>query len=116
MTTILVPGRHHILTNFQWNYLDGIIKNGLNDELDVNREPISLDDKVDNIIYAVTSANHSNTRRNPIPWHRREAAIQDFSRDLNVDSYVYPIDDIWYNPNYADYLIKKNWSRKWMRN
>jgi hypothetical protein len=55
---VLFPGRHHLLTRFQADYLHRLAA-----------------DSAATIVWAVTSANHDNTRRNPVPYHRREAAI-----------------------------------------
>ncbi len=106
---LLIPGRHHLLTTFQFQELTKIINKNLHTIPDVNKQALWLDGKIENIIWAVTSANHANTRRNPIAWTRREAAIEEFSRDLWVakHSFVYHIDDIGANPKFAEYIIKK---------
>ena len=46
----------------------------LDDLRDVNGRPPDLADRIDTILWAVTSANHDNTRRNPLPAYRRAAA------------------------------------------
>jgi hypothetical protein len=56
---LLVPGRHHLLTQFQFDYLSGIINNPLQSILDINGNPIHEEDKIEAIIFAVTSSNHS---------------------------------------------------------
>ncbi|EKD24710.1 MAG: hypothetical protein ACD_80C00167G0008 [uncultured bacterium (gcode 4)] len=106
---LLIPGRHHVLTNFQYQELTRLTNKNLCDILDVNKEKLDIDGSIENIIRWVTSSNHSNTRRNPISGSRREAAIQEFSRDLEKhnNSFVYHIDDIWNNPKFAEYLLKK---------
>lgn len=144
---LLFPGRHHLLTDFQFKYLYRLVQNGLQDELDVNGQPFSesisgiqspdLDAShsiaaahplnkekhpsvspsepqsrsehlaIDNIIFAVTSANHSNTRRNPIPFHLRAMAILDFSQELGIPCFVYPIDDVGHLDDFAGYTLKK---------
>ena len=43
--------------------------------IDVNGNPIGMTGEIDNIIFAITSANHSNTRRNPLPLYQRVMAI-----------------------------------------
>ena len=59
---VLFPGRHHLLTRFQAGYLRELAGAGAT-----------------TVVWAVTSANHENTKRNPVPYHRREAAIERFS-------------------------------------
>ena len=66
MLTILFPGRHHLLTKFQFNYLKELVDKGFNGK------------KIDRIVFAVTSSDHSNTRRNPIPLYLRVLAIEKF--------------------------------------
>jgi hypothetical protein len=62
---LLFPGRHHLLTDFQFKYLFRLVKGGLSGEVNVNGIPLTIDEPVDAIIVPVTSANHANTRRNP---------------------------------------------------
>ncbi len=103
---LLFPGRHQLLTAFQFSYLNSIISGGRDKCIDINGKSISID-RLDAIVFAVTSANHSNTRRNPIPFYLRALAIQEFARELNVPSYVYGIDDVGNLPNFASYTIKR---------
>ena len=65
---LLIPGRHQLLTQFQFQYIQGLIKNGLENEKDVFGKPIGSHQKIEAVLFAVTSANHSNTRRNPLPF------------------------------------------------
>ncbi|HQB62186.1 MAG TPA: transferase, partial [Spirochaetota bacterium] len=64
---ILFPGRHHLLTDYQFKYIYRLIQAGLDGVLDINGETIKTNSKIEDIIFAVTSCNHSNTCRNPIP-------------------------------------------------
>ena len=57
---LLIPGRHHVLTNFQHSYIADLVYKQqvvdlLGQELSIVHQP--------NLIFAVTSANHKNTRR-----------------------------------------------------
>jgi len=56
------------------------------------------------LVWAITSANHSNTRRNPFPANRREAAIEIFSRDISAKALVYNIPDIGQSNRFAHFL------------
>jgi hypothetical protein len=96
---LLLPGRHHLLTNHQLEVLT------LATQGDARR--LGLPAAVDSIVWAITSANHANTRRNPLPGHRREAAIEEFASLLDVASFVYHIDDIGTSDRFADYILKK---------
>ncbi len=62
---VLFPGRHHVLTRFQASYLKGLLGTRVASDATV--------------IWAVTSANHQTTKRNPVPFDRREAAIERLS-------------------------------------
>jgi SAM-dependent methyltransferase len=69
---VLFPGRHHLLTRFQADYLR---------RFDAT------------VIWAVTSANHQNTKRNPIAYDRRQAAIERLSAQVGLRSLVVPVFD-----------------------
>ena len=84
-----------MLTKFQYSYLRSLIDKGIDGK------------KVDRIIFAITSSDHSNTRRNPIPLYLRVLAIEKFARDLPVEIKIYPIQDIRQTDKFADYLIKQ---------
>lgn len=92
---LLLPGRHHLLTTDQLHHLT-LLVGGL-----------GVPRPVEAIIWAITSANHQNTRRNPLPGHRREVAIDQFADDLDAPSYVFHIDDLGESPRFADYVLKK---------
>lgn len=100
---LLFPGRHHILTNFQLSELSKIISGKGIKDINGNQ----FNETVDTVIWAVTSANHSYTRRNPLPSSRREAMIEKFSENIPATSLVYHIDDIAPTPKFAEYVIKK---------
>jgi hypothetical protein len=104
---LLFPGRHHLLTQFQHEYLSKIGKEGLLGAVDVNGLPLGLTEPIDCLIFAVTSANHHQTRRNPLPLYQRAMMIQDFSSDLPFPSNVVPIEDLGQSSQFAEYTIKK---------
>src|SRR4030095_2841144 len=104
---LLIPGRHQLLTSFQFEYLQAILKNGLFDQIDVNGEKLRINDKIDAIIFAVTSANHSNTRRNPLPFYLRAISIEAFGNELGSPAYIYGIDDVGSLTNFASYTLKR---------
>ncbi len=69
---ILFPGRHHVVTRYQVDYLRAL-RAGLVHDLDGRRVRCAPDVEV---VWVVTSANHAGTRRNPLPGHRREALVE----------------------------------------
>jgi len=104
---LLIPGRHHLLTNFQFRYLTDLLNTPLEQVRDINGHPINRTEKIEAIIFAVTSANHSNTRRNPLPFYMRALSIDEFGEDLSVPLYIYGIDDVGNVTNFSDYTIKR---------
>ncbi len=107
MAYLLFPWRHHLLTNFQQQELSLITEWNVSGLKDVHWNPLKLSEPIDTIIWVITSANHSNTRRNPLPGYRREAMIEDFARHIEADSFVYHIDDIWFSPKFPHYVLNK---------
>lgn len=87
MRYVLFPGRHHVLTRFQARYLAELAPDAT-------------------VIWAVTSANHQNTRRNPVPANRREAAIELFSQTEDIRSLVVPIFDVASDERFAEITLK----------
>lgn len=85
---VLFPGRHHVLTRFQEEYLRQLAGGSKT------------------IVWAVTSANHQNTRRNPVAYHRREAAIERFSADSGLRSLVVPVFDTAPTDRFAEVTLK----------
>jgi hypothetical protein len=103
---LLFPGRHQLLTNFQFQYLHDILC-APNTCRNLHDSPLPDNLKIDAIIFAVTSANHSNTRRNPLAFYLRALAIQEFARELPVPSFIYGIDDVGQLDNFATYTLKR---------
>ena len=85
---MLVPGRHHLLTRFQAEHLGRLVG------------PDTT------VVWAVTSANHENTKRNPVPFHRREAAIERFSVQTGLRSVVVPVFDTAPTERFAEVTLK----------
>jgi len=100
---IIVPGRHHLLTRFQAAYLGELLAGRGRDE---NGEPIAVADSAV-VVWAVTSANHSATRRNPFPGHRREAAIEILAHVEHMPSIVVPVVDVAPTPRFAEITLKE---------
>ncbi|MFT3797566.1 class I SAM-dependent methyltransferase [Microbacterium sp.] len=99
---IIVPGRHHLLTRFQVDYLRRLLAGEESD--DEGRQIAASADAV--VVWAVTSANHSSTRRNPFPAHRREAAIEILAHIEGMPSLVVPVVDVAPTPRFAEIALK----------
>src|SRR5688500_3987255 len=91
---ILFPGRHHLLTRFQGDYLRKLAG------------PPAAGGTPVTVVWAVTSANHDNTKRNPVPYHRREAAIERFSVLTGIRSVVVPVFDTMPTDRFAEITVK----------
>ena len=104
---LLFPGRHQLLTNFQFTYLQQLIERGLDSVVDINDKPLNCKDKIEGIVFAITSANHSNTRRNPLPFYLRAISIHEFARDFSVPCYIYGVDDVGSLDSFASYTLKR---------
>ena len=99
---VLFPGRHHLLTRFQAAYLDRLVAGAAVDE---DGEAITTQPPV-TVVWAVTSANHGNTRRNPIPFDRREAAIERLSLSEGLRSLVIAVFDTEPTDRFAELTLK----------
>ncbi|MGN6492958.1 MAG: transferase [Agriterribacter sp.] len=104
---LLIPGRHQLTTKFQQRYLAKLAGDGLATMKDVYGKPIALTEPVTAIIFAVTSANHSNTRRNPLPFYLRAITIEAMSGQWQVPVYIYGIDDVGNLDGFAAYTLKR---------
>jgi hypothetical protein len=104
---VFFPGRHHILTRYQESYLFGLCAAGPERALDLEGRPLGEEfGPIEGIIFAVTSANHTNTRRNPLPFHLRAMAIQDLASGLPVPVQVYGIPDVGVIPDFPEHCLK----------
>ncbi|GAA1521446.1 hypothetical protein GCM10009827_041670 [Dactylosporangium maewongense] len=89
---VLFPGRHHLLTRFQAGYLRELAA--------------PTDEGGRTVVWAVTSANHQNTKRNPVGYDRRQAAIERFSVQEGLRSLVVPVFDTAHTDRFAEVTLK----------
>ncbi len=87
---VLLPGRHHLVTRFQTEYLHRLLA-GRERDADGRAVVCTPDARV---VWAVTSATHSGTRRNPLPAHRREAMIERVGAAEGTEPLVVPVADV----------------------
>jgi SAM-dependent methyltransferase len=104
---LLMPGRHQLITQFQFDYLSKLINVGLLHAKDIYNRDINSTEAIDAVIFPVTSANHSNTRRNPLPFYLRAISIEAMAKELSVPVYIYGIDDVGTLSNFASYTLKR---------
>jgi len=102
LTHVLIPGRHHVLTRFQAAYLHSLLDGEVSD---LDGAPLEFVGGA-TLVWAVTSANHQNTRRNPVPANRREVAIELFSLQEGFRSLVTPVYDTRPTDRFAEVTLK----------
>ena len=97
---VLFPGRHHLLTRFQAGYLERITSEPVADT-----DGVPADCGGAQVVFAVTSADHGNTRRNPVPGHRREAQIERYCSSGGPDCLVFLLADVPPTERFAEYML-----------
>lgn len=90
---LLIPGRHQAITRFQVAHLKELLAS----------ETVARNAE---IIWAVTSANHAGTQRNPISGSRRLGMIEAVSVAEQLPSQVFRITNMTEKTNFAHYLIE----------
>lgn len=91
---LLIPGRHHAITRFQVEHLNELFA-----RKDVDRNV--------QVVWAITSANHSGTQRNPISGSRRVGMIEDVSAVEKIPSLVYRITNMTKKSNFAHFVLEE---------
>lgn len=91
MDYLLIPGRHHLVTKFQVEYLRSLLQRYEGAE----------------VVWAVTSADHTGTQRNPIDGARRLGVIEAVSAVEQIPSEVFLISNRREQPDFAHYLIEE---------
>lgn len=100
-TFVLFPGRHHLVTSFQVEYLQSLLA-GTQSTADGAPLTFAPDAQV---VWALTSATHSGTRRNPVPAHRREALIERVALAADLPSLVVPVADVPRSDGFAHTVV-----------
>ncbi len=98
---VLFPGRHHVLTRYQAAYLERVLRG---EACDVDGAPVPMAAAA-TVLVAITSADHGNTRRNPVPGHRREAQVErlDATSGMRLASFL--VDDVPPTDRFATFLV-----------
>ncbi|WP_307861382.1 methyltransferase domain-containing protein [Cellulomonas wangleii] len=98
---VLFPGRHHMVTAFQVAYLGDLLAGKV---VDTAGEPVTCAPDA-RVVWALTSATHSGTRRNPVPAHRREAMVEAVTTRAGLPSLVVPVADVPPSPRFAHTVL-----------
>lgn len=101
---LLIPGRHHLVTRFQASYLFRFLNAGMDGEYDTSGRP--LEGRISRAVFAVTSADHAATRRNPLPFFLRALAIHGLGQEIGADIAIYGIDEAGDREDFAGYTVK----------
>lgn len=88
-----MPGRHQAITRFQINHLTELLLRP-----DVERAA--------QVVWAVTSANHAGTQRNPLSGSRRLGMIEAVSVAEDIPSQVFRITNMTQKPHFAHYVVE----------
>jgi hypothetical protein len=75
MSTLLIPGRHLITSQFMVDYLEAILST---DAVGVEKVGLEIEKPiaVDRIVFLITSANQQGSRYNPVPLYARIIGLE----------------------------------------
>ncbi len=111
MAHLLFPGRHLLNTAFQKKYLDKLLSLEVSEMAIQGGWKLAGSEKITEIVFAVTSANQSNSRYNPVQFWARVIAIDRFGRSLKdhfgVSYRIIGIPHYPPNAHYIDLLLKE---------
>lgn len=91
MRYILFPGRHHLVTRFQVDHLRRLCREHPGAE----------------VVWAITSADHGGTQRNPVSGSRRLGLVEAVAAVAGIDSLTFRIGNRGPKPDFAHYLIEE---------
>ncbi len=111
MTTLLFPGRHLLTTAFQAQYLRGLLQMPLRQLPFLDGQPPPTIKPIDQILFAITSANQQHSRYNPIPFYVRAIGVDRFARPFEMTfGITYRIIGIPHyqpTPRFAEFVLKE---------
>lgn len=91
MRFILFPGRHHLVTRFRVDRLKTLLA----------EHPGAV------VVWAITSADHAGTQRNPVPGHRRLGIIEAVAATEGLPCMTFPIGNRTPKPNFPGYVVEE---------
>lgn len=111
MAYLLFPGRHLLNTEFQKKYLDRVLPLNV-EEMDlVGPNILRPGQKIEELIFAVTSSNQSNSRYNPVPFWARVVAIDRFASSIKkhfgISYRIIGIPHYHPNSNFVELILKE---------
>lgn len=111
MAYLLIPGRHLINTEFQDRYFPEILQKTVEALALDGTCRVPADQKIDEIVFAITSANQAYSRYNPVPFYARAIALDRFAQTLkaqfDVRYRLVQIPHMQPSPRFAETLLKE---------
>lgn len=108
MSTLLIPGRHLITSEFMVSYTKSLLEKGIVAHAHLGEWNGS--DKIDHIVIPITSANQRGSRYNPVPLYARiiglERTFASFRASHKVRISFIPIPHIGQSDNFAATTLK----------
>ena len=108
MSTLLIPGRHLITSEFMVSYTKSLLEKGIVAHAHLGEWNGS--DKIDHIVIPITSANQRGSRYNPVPLYARiiglERTFASFRASHNIRISFIPIPHIGKSDNFAATTLK----------
>lgn len=111
MAYLLFPGRHILQTVFQENYLKEILNNRISQLKTTGNVFLHPEEKIDGVVFAITSANRDNSRYNPVSFHERAIGIDRFWKEIVNGTtsryFILGIPDYKLTNKFAGYILKE---------
>jgi hypothetical protein len=111
MTTLLFPGRHLLNTSYQAQYLRQILQMPLDQLAFWQDQSLLFTEPINQIVFAVTSANQQNARYNPIPFYLRALGVdrfaQSFEATFGCRYRIIGIPHYQPTPRFAEFTLKE---------
>src|SRR5687767_12742718 len=112
MATLLFPGRHIVNTRFQEEYLLAHLQRPVEGlALLTSAGGARPAGVLDQVVFAVTSANQCHSRYNPVPIEVRAVGVDRFARRLkdclSVRYRIVPVPHFHPSPRFAEFVLKE---------
>ncbi len=98
MTLLLFIGRMHITTKAQQASLTSF------SGVSPRKFSVNISQPIDEVIAVITSADHKETKRNPIPIERRIEGIANFLKDVGMKYRIFHIPDIHDDKKWVEFV------------
>ncbi|MCX6755047.1 MAG: methyltransferase domain-containing protein [Candidatus Nomurabacteria bacterium] len=111
MAYLLFHGRHILNTSFQEKYLWQILNLPFSKLDFIGPNNFNPDERIDTVVFAVTSSNKSNSRFNPLPFYIRAISLdrffEHFRKDLGIKQKIVGIPHFDPTDKYIEIILKE---------